>query len=207
MSSFQTRSTIFCQSENHKRREWDIVFRYLGFLTGVVDSDSLPLNVGRETIQEHASLKTIRKKLVKKGLEIIKKLADEDENLREKGEKGSETYLKFWKEFGRAIRLGIVEDETNRNRLSKLLRFHTSKFTGNLTSLAGYVSRMKEGKTRKHGFCKMFLRTKNDLLSLWNEFERDSKIASFGETVGKRLRGDLFRGADGRIHDARIARI
>ena len=118
-------------------------------MTGVVDSDSLPLNVGREAIQEHSSLKTIRKKLVRKALEMLKKMSDEDEEIRagEKEEDVENKYVKFWNEFGRALRLGIIEDETNRNRLSKLLRFHSSKSRDTYSSLANYISRMKSGAT------------------------------------------------------------
>jgi len=126
------------------------VVRYLGFMTGVVDSDSLPLNVGRENIQEHSSLKTIKKKLVRKALDMLKKLSDEDERIKEEEEESDEPtkYIKFWNEFGRAIRLGVIEDETNRNRLAKLLRFHSSKSLDKFSSLNDYISRMKPGKSR-----------------------------------------------------------
>eukprot|EP00878_Enallax_costatus_P000207 GHUV01000266.1.p1 GENE.GHUV01000266.1~~GHUV01000266.1.p1 ORF type:complete len:827 (+),score=175.61 GHUV01000266.1:179-2659(+) len=128
--------------------------RYLSFLRGVVDSDSLPLNVNREMLQVHSSLKTIKKKLVRKTLDAIKKMADdevkcntsEDENNSESDKPSKEDCEKFgtfWKEFGRALKLGILEDDNNRGRLAKLLRFHTSKSPKNLTSLADYVSRMK----------------------------------------------------------------
>ena len=126
-------------------------------MTGVVDSDSLPLNVGRETIQAHSSLKTIKKKLVRKTLEMLKKLSEEDETFRAEMVEGEAAkdeeefekknkYARFWSEFGRAIRLGIIEDETNRQRLSKLLRFHSSKTSKTYSSLANYVSRMKPGR-------------------------------------------------------------
>ncbi|KAK8947621.1 hypothetical protein KSP40_PGU015485 [Platanthera guangdongensis] len=127
----------------------DLLPKYLNFLMGLVDSDTLPLNVSREMLQQHSSLKTIKKKLIRKALDMIRRLADEDpdeysnrnktgENEEKKGQ-----YAKFWNEFGKSIKLGIVEDAQNRNRLAKLLRFESSKSEGKLTSLDEYISRMK----------------------------------------------------------------
>jgi heat shock protein beta len=134
----------------------ELVPKYLSFLKGIVDSDSLPLNVSREMLQQHSSLKTIKKKLVRKALDMIRKLAegdgDEDKAEGEEAEKaeGEEVaeskYDKFWKEYGKAIKLGVIEDSSNRTRLAKLLRFHTSKSGGKLTSLEDYVGRMKDGQ-------------------------------------------------------------
>lgn len=136
----------------------ELVPKYLSFLKGLVDSDTLPLNVSREMLQQHSSLKTIKKKLVRKALDMIRKLAEEDKEEEEEKEdsdteaeadeetKGDEEskYDKFWKEFGKAIKLGIIEDSSNRTRLSKLLRFQTSKSDGKLISLDEYVSNMKK---------------------------------------------------------------
>merc|ERR1711936_838077 len=91
---------------------------YLSFVKGVVDSDDLPLNVSRETLQQHKLLKVIKKKLVRKTLDMIKKISDDK-------------YAAFW-----------AEDTANRTRLAKLLRFTSSN--GKLTSLAEYVERMKD---------------------------------------------------------------
>jgi heat shock protein beta len=111
----------------------DMLPKYLGFLRGVVDSDDLPLNVSRETLQQHKLLKVIKKKLVRKALEMIKKLDDD-------------TYAKFWKEFGTSIKLGLIEDYSNRNRLSKLLRFESSNDADNVTGLEAYLERAKKGQ-------------------------------------------------------------
>ncbi|KAK8946773.1 hypothetical protein KSP39_PZI006958 [Platanthera zijinensis] len=130
----------------------DLLPKYLNFLMGLVDSDTLPLNVSREMLQQHSSLKTIKKKLIRKALDMIRRLADEDPDEysnRNKTESSSENeekkgqYAKFWNEFGKSIKLGIVEDAQNRNRLAKLLRFESSKSEGKLTSLDEYISRMK----------------------------------------------------------------
>jgi HSP90 family molecular chaperone len=109
----------------------DMMPKYLGFITGVVDSDDLPLNVSRETLQQHKLLKVIKKKLVRKALEMLKKMDPED-------------YKKFWNEYGTSIKLGLIEDYANRTRLSKLLRFITSNDKEELTSLEDYVERMTE---------------------------------------------------------------
>ncbi|XP_036373483.1 endoplasmin [Megalops cyprinoides] len=110
----------------------DMMPKYLNFVKGVVDSDDLPLNVSRETLQQHKLLKVIRKKLVRKTLDMIKKIAEEQYN------------EKFWKEFGTNIKLGVIEDHSNRTRLAKLLRFQTSHSESGLSSLEQYVERMKE---------------------------------------------------------------
>lgn len=107
----------------------DIMPNYLNFIRGVVDSDDLPLNVSRETLQQHKLIKVIKKKLVRKVLDMIKKLNKEE-------------YEKFWKEYSTNIKLGIMEDPSNRSRLAKLLRFQSSNGKG-ITSLAEYVGRMK----------------------------------------------------------------
>jgi heat shock protein beta len=129
----------------------ELLPKYLSFLKGLVDSDTLPLNVSREMLQQHSSLKTIKKKLIRKALDMIRKLATEDPDEAkdkdvEKSDDNNEKkgqYAKFWKEFGKSIKLGIIEDATNRNRLAKLLRFETTKSNGKLTSLDQYITRMK----------------------------------------------------------------
>jgi len=136
----------------------ELLPKYLGFIKGIVDSDTLPLNVSRETLQQHTSLKTIKKKLVRKALDMIRKLAEEgkdaedddskpeDADVEDKKQDEETKYDKFWKSFGKAIKLGIIEDASNRMRLAKLLRFETSKSDGKLVSLEQYVERMKEGQ-------------------------------------------------------------
>lgn len=104
---------------------------YLSFIRGVVDSDDLPLNVSRETLQQNKLIKVIRKKLIRKTLDMLKKLEGED-------------YDKFWKEYSTNIKLGIIEDSANKSRLAKLLRFHTSNSAQGTSSLTDYVRRMKD---------------------------------------------------------------
>ncbi|CAF4270348.1 unnamed protein product, partial [Rotaria magnacalcarata] len=83
--------------------------KYLSFIRGVVDSDDLPLNVSRENLQQSKLLKVIKKKLVRKALDMLKKISAAD-------------YETFWKEYGTNIKLGVIEDSANRTRLAKLLR-------------------------------------------------------------------------------------
>jgi len=111
----------------------DMMPNYLNFIRGVVDSDDLPLNVSRETLQQHKLLKVIKKKLVRKVLDMIKKITGED-------------YDKFWSEYSTNIKLGVIEDTANRNRLAKLLRFQSSSTEPEkvTVSLSDYVKRMKE---------------------------------------------------------------
>ncbi|CAL9149882.1 endoplasmin homolog [Musa acuminata AAA Group] len=135
----------------------ELLPKYLNFLKGLVDSDTLPLNVSREMLQQHSSLKTIKKKLIRKALDMIRRIADEDPDefnnkVKTDSEKESEEnekkgqYTKFWNEFGKSIKLGIIEDAHNRNRLAKLLRFESTKSDGKLASLDEYISRMKPGQ-------------------------------------------------------------
>lgn len=107
----------------------DMLPKYLSFLQGIVDSDDLPLNVSRETLQQHKLLKVIRKKLIRKALDMFKKL-------------DPETYKKFWAEYSTNMKLGVIEDAANRSRLAKLLMFQSSQST-EPTSLSDYVKRMK----------------------------------------------------------------
>jgi len=127
----------------------ELLPKYLSFIRGIVDSDSLPLNVSRETLQQHSSLKTIKKKLVRKALDMLRKLADDSSAAAEGGNEAAtdeakdSDYDAFWKTFGKSLKLGIIEDASNRTRLAKLLRFTSSQSGDKLTSLEQYVSRMQ----------------------------------------------------------------
>merc|ERR1712113_803456 len=146
----------------------ELLPRYLNFVRGVVDSDDLPLNVSREQLQQNKIMKVISKKLVRKVLELMKKLAkeedsgeddedeekedgDEKEEKEEKEEKKDKadeegTWTKFWKEFNKNLKMGCYEDDSNRSKLSKLLRFITTKSEGKEISLDKYLDRMQESQ-------------------------------------------------------------
>jgi heat shock protein beta len=119
----------------------DLIPRYLSFIKGVVDSDDLPLNVARENLQHTKILKLINKKITRKVLQELQDIADEEV---EEGEPNE--YLKFYEEFGKHIKLGIIEDTGNKAKLCKLVRFFSTHDVDSLTSLDEYISRMKDGQ-------------------------------------------------------------
>merc|ERR1719502_2121152 len=141
----------------------DLLPRYLNFVRGIVDSDDLPLNVSREQLQQNKIMKVISKKLVRKVLELMKKLAkeeesgdDEDEEKEDEEETDKEakkdktdddsSWSKFYKEFNKNLKMGCYEDDSNRSKLSKLLRFTTTKSEGKEISLDKYLDRMQESQ-------------------------------------------------------------
>ncbi|MEM7479769.1 MAG: molecular chaperone HtpG [Acidobacteriota bacterium] len=114
-------------------RSADLLPRYLRFIKGVVEASDLPLNVSRELLQHNRQVVAIRKGLVRKVLDTLRKLRDDE----------PEKYLAFWKEFGRALKEGVDEERDYRDRVIELLMFETSEGE-ELTTLAAYVSRMPE---------------------------------------------------------------
>lgn len=133
----------------------DFMPRYLSFIKGIVDSDDLPINVSRETLQKSKVLQVIAKRLVRKAIQMLESLAKTTESDDEESEDQPEEadivdeskedkYKEFWNEYGKSIKLGVLEDQKNKRKLIKLLRFPSSKSGEGITSFTQYVKRMKE---------------------------------------------------------------
>jgi len=149
--------------------------RYLCFVKGLVDSNDLPLNVNREQLQKNKIMKVISKKLTRKALDMMHKMAeleegddedededefeelegdakekDEEEEDEDEGEDDDEDtpslYSEFWSEFGMSVKLGVIEDTKNRKKLMQLLRFKSTRSPDKPISLQSYVDNMPDNQ-------------------------------------------------------------
>ncbi len=114
----------------------ELLPKWLRFIKGVADSEDLPLNVSRETLQDSRIVRTIRKQIVNHGLSMLEELANDRAN----------DYKSFWESFGPVLKEGLHFDPEEKTRIAALLRYPTSA-QSEPCSLKDYVSRMKEGQT------------------------------------------------------------
>jgi len=113
----------------------ELIPEYLSFVRGVIDSDDLPLNISRETLQQNKILKAIKKAVTKKCVEMLFQILE-----------NAEDFKKFYEQFSKNLKLGIHEDATNRPKLAELLRYYSSKSGEDMVSFKQYIERMKEGQ-------------------------------------------------------------
>ena len=126
---------VFIMDDNEK-----LLPPYLRFVRGIIDSNDLPLNISREILQHNKQLDAIRSGSVKKILGAMENLAKNE----------PEKYASFWKEFGKVLKEGVIDDHNNKSRIAKLLRFSTTHDDNPVPaiSLETYLERMKEGQEK-----------------------------------------------------------
>lgn len=187
----------------------DLLPRYLSFVVGVVDSDDLPLNVSREQLSQDKVLKVMGKKIVRKAIEMIKKLAEEaaEQEAEDKNDEveAAETaekevvakpednanYIELWEQFGKSLKIGVIEDSANRNKLARLLRYKTTKSDDKWTSLEKYVERMKDWQKQIYYVSADSLEKAKESMFLEAFKRRDVEVIYFTEPIDEYVAQNL----------------
>lgn len=119
----------------------ELLPEYMKFMRGVIETDDIPLNISRETLQQNKILKVIGKNIIKKSLDMFNKISED-----------SDKFKIFYEQYSKSIKLGIHEDSTYRNKLTPLLRYETVNSSGDLISLDDYVENMKDNQSSIYYF-------------------------------------------------------
>ena len=198
MGRIESEVNLYCRKVLIQAKAKGLFPEWLRFLKGVVDSEDLPLNISRETMQDTSLMQKLNKVLTGRFLKF----------LEEQSEKEAETYEKFYTEYQRFLKEGIVTDFTHKEALGKLLRYESSTLDqGKLTSLADYVKRMPSDQ--KEIYCllaanraaaeaspyfEVFRERKWEVLFLydaWDEFVMEHLHTFDGKTVAPGREGGL----------------
>jgi len=134
MRTYEAGLQLYVKNVKIMDRCEDLLPTYFRFVRGVVDSPDLPLNVSREILQNDGQLAQIRKGLVKKLIDTLRTMQEQE----------NEVYRGFWTHFGRSVKEGIAIDAENRDKLVPLALFESSAEATQTTTLKDYISRMKE---------------------------------------------------------------
>eukprot|EP00578_Thalassiosira_sp_NH16_P020579 CAMPEP_0181097930 /NCGR_PEP_ID=MMETSP1071-20121207/11838_1 /TAXON_ID=35127 /ORGANISM="Thalassiosira sp., Strain NH16" /LENGTH=826 /DNA_ID=CAMNT_0023180457 /DNA_START=22 /DNA_END=2502 /DNA_ORIENTATION=+ len=191
--------------------DFDLMPRYLSFVKGVVDSDDLPLNVNRETLQESKIIKIIKKKLVRKAIEMIRKMSqkempeddaeeaevDADGNVIVKEDedkpKRVHPYLTWYKKFGLSLKMGCIDDSANKDKLQKLLRFKSSKADGEdeYVSLQEYVDRMADWQKEIYMFPGESIKTLKESSFMDAFLDKDVEVIYLTDAIDEYFLGNV----------------
>ncbi|KAF0189643.1 MAG: molecular chaperone of HSP90 [Desulfobulbaceae bacterium] len=193
---------LYCQRILIDQHSENVLPDWLRFLKGVVDSEDLPLNISRQSLQDNALLAKLRKVITKRFLKYLDEQAQED----------PEAYLGFWKTFGVYLKEGLTSDYEFQKELGRLVRFESSRSeAGKPIALAAYVERMKEGQENIYyingasraaieagPYVEMFTRKDIEILYTLDPID-DFVLSHLGEFDGKKLvsadRADLDLGS------------